>query len=274
VSVRARVSPVAKQTIKAVASVGDVVVRPAPGITILIYHRVGAGTGGEMDLDPRVFEEQLAVLRSGHRLVTLDEAVAELRGSDPIEPGVVVTFDDGTADWVDQVLPAIERHRVPATFYVATDFVERGVPFPGDGTPITWAGLRELAASPLVTIGSHTHRHALMDRLAEEEIDDELDRSIELLRDRLGIEAEHFCYPKAVAGSPAAERAIRSRFRSAVLGGTRSNQPGADPYRLARTPVQRSDGERWFERKVAGGMRLEDDLRRGVNRLRYRGASS
>jgi hypothetical protein len=31
---------------------------------------------------------------------------------------------------------------------------------------------------------------------------------------------------------------------------------------------------RWFRTKVAGGMRLEDDLRRGLNRVRYRGATT
>ena len=75
-------------------------------------------------------------------------------------------------------------------------------------------------------------------------------------------------------GSAPAEAAVRARFRTAVLGGTRTNLPGSDLHRLWRSPVQRSDGMRWFRRKVAGGMRLEDDLRRGANRLRYRGATS
>src|SRR5690606_700567 len=73
--------------------------------------------------------------------------------------GVVLTFDDGTTDWVEHVLPALERHAVPATFYISTDFVERQIPFPGDGTPLTWKGIEELSSSPFVTIGSHTHRH-------------------------------------------------------------------------------------------------------------------
>ena len=38
--------------------------------------------------------------------------------------------------------------------------------------------------------------------------------------------ARHFAYPKAVAGSIAADQAVRSRFASAALAGTRAN-----PYR-------------------------------------------
>ena len=67
----------------------------------------------------------------------------------------------------------------------------------------------------------------------------------------------------------------RARFRSAALAGTRPNPYGAtDPYRLHRSPVQVADGMRWFERKLAGGMRVEDDVRRLANRARYVGATS
>lgn len=273
---RTTISSAAKQTLKLAARGADAVIGEQSGITILIYHRVGAGSGGEMDLEPRVFEDQLSWLRERHRVLTLDDAVQELArpAGTPQSPGVVLTFDDGTADWVDHVLPALDRHGLPATFYVSTDFVDRGAPFPGDGRPVSWSGLRELASSPLATIGSHTHRHLLLDRLASDQVAEELDRSVELLEDHLGLRPDHFCYPKAVAGSTTADAAVRRRFRSAVLAGTRSNRPGVDLHRLARSPIQRSDGVRSFRRKAAGGMRLEDDLRRGLNRLRYRRLAS
>lgn len=274
--IRSKVAPAARQGLKGAAALGDLVLGRSGGITILIYHRVGAGSGGEMDLPVGTFDEQLRWLGRHHRLLTLDDAADELDAAsdDDVEPGVVLTFDDGTQDWVDHVLPALEHHGAPATFYVATDFVERRVEFPGGGTPITWEGLATMAASPLVTVGSHTHRHRLLDRIPGAEIDEELDRSSELLRERVGVDAAHFCYPKAVAGSPAAEAAIRRRFRTAVLAGTRPNHRGVDLHRLHRSPVQRSDGARWFRRKARGGMRLEDDVRRMANRARYRGLDS
>jgi hypothetical protein len=66
---------------------------------------------------------------------------------------------------------------------------------------------------------------------------------------------------------------VRARFRSAALAGTRPNRYGAtDPYRLSRSPIQLSDGMRWFEAKLDGGMALEDRLRQVINRGRYAGA--
>lgn len=278
-----RIGPPARTAVKAAAAGLDTVRHPATGITILIYHRVGAGAGGQMDLTPASFDEQLRWLADNREVITLDEALDRLTTRDrshrpttgrTCESAVVLTFDDGTVDWVDNVLPALERHHAPATFYVATSFVEDQVTLPGGGRPISWAGLREMADSELTTIGSHTHRHMLLDRLAEPALAAELDRSVDLLGERLGVQAEHFAYPKAVAGSPAAEAAVRARFRSAVLAGTRPNPPGTDPHRLHRSPIQAADTARWFRRKARGGMHAEDDLRRLANRMRYRNLDS
>ena len=64
--------------------------------------------------------------------------------------------------------------------------------------------------------------------------------------------------------------AVRRRFVSAALGGCRPNPyRGADPYRLFRSPVQASDGMRFFRRKVAGGMALEESLRGAFGPTRY-----
>jgi peptidoglycan/xylan/chitin deacetylase (PgdA/CDA1 family) len=260
--------------VKVVAAGADVVRPDAAGLVILIYHRVGARTTSQIDLATERFDAQVAELVEAGRVVSLDDGLRRLEAADVADRPVVLTFDYGTADWVDEALPVLVRHQAPATFYVATDFIERGVPFPGDGAPISWSGLAELAASGLATIGSHTHTHALLDRADGGAAATELDRSTALLGEHLGIECAHFAYPKALLGSPAAEGEVRRRFRSATVAGSRSNPPGADLHRLTRTPIQVSDGMGWFRRKAAGGMRLEDTARSLLNRGRYAGAAT
>jgi peptidoglycan/xylan/chitin deacetylase (PgdA/CDA1 family) len=167
------------------------------------------------------------------------------------------------------------RHAVPVTLYAATAFIDEGAPFPGDAAPMSWAQLRDACSTGLVDVGSHTHGHRLLDRLPVIELDAELDRSIALIGEHLGRVPRDFAYPKAVLGSPAAELAVRARFRSAALAGTRANRyEVADPYRLARSPIQRSDGQRWFVRKATGGMAFEDRLRGWSNRRRYAAATT
>jgi peptidoglycan/xylan/chitin deacetylase (PgdA/CDA1 family) len=270
-----------RRAVKVASAAVDTVRRPPPGVVVLIYHRVGGGSGLEFDLPVEVFEAQAEALAASGRVVPLGDALARLAvpaaqadtawAGDP----VVVTFDDGTADFVDDALPILERHRLPVTLYAATSFIDEGRPFPGDGRPVSWRGLADACASGLVDVGSHTHGHLLLDRLAAADVATELDRSIDLIGEHLGCPPLDFAYPKAVPGSPTADREVRRRFRSAALAGTRPNPFGAtDPHCLARSPIQRSDGMRWFERKVCGGMGVEDGLRRTLNRWRYAGATT
>jgi peptidoglycan/xylan/chitin deacetylase (PgdA/CDA1 family) len=261
----------AQQLVKWMAAAADAVRRPR-GLVVLIYHRVGAHTSVSVDLPRPLFAEQLAALTAGWSPVPLDDAARLLTAPAAPQgpPPVALTFDDGTADFVEEALPELVAHRVPATLYVATDFVEAGRTFPDDGRPVSWAGLRDAISTGLVTIGSHTHTHRLLDRVGGPEAAEELDRSIGLIEDRLGVACSHFAYPKALPGSPAAEQEVRRRFRTAALGGTRPNPYGrTDSHRISRSPVQVSDGMRWFRRKAAGGMALEDHLRTLRNRRRY-----
>ena len=267
---------VTRTAVKVTAAAVDTVRRPPAGLVVLIYHRVGRRTPVEVDLPSAMFADQMAYLVERGNVVNLSEGLARL--ADPSarrDAMVAVTFDDGTADFADAAVPVLVDTGVPVTLYVATEFVERQLRFADDGVPISWTALRDCVSTGLVDIGSHTHTHALLDRVPLDQIDGELDRSIQLVQERLDRTPAHFAYPKAVAGSAAADAAVRARFRSAAVAGTRVNTyGGTDPYRLARSPVQLSDGDRWFRQKVAGGMGFEDSLRRLLNRRRYRGATT
>ena len=198
----------AGRLVKTAAAAADRLWPPRRGVVVLIYHRVGGRTGIEVDLPTELFDEQMAWLASHRLATTLDDALdAAARPTAPDRDPVVVTFDDGTADLVELALPILVEHKVPAVFYLSTDFVERGRPFPHNGTPLSWAGAREALATGLVTIGSHTHTHALLDRLDPRSAADELDRSVDLIAERTGVSADHFAYPKAVAPSPASRSA-------------------------------------------------------------------
>lgn len=285
--VRSRAQSALKNTASAYDQLGSWS-RPAsraPGIVVLAYHRVGGhSTAHEIDLPSERFDAQIDLIARWRAPLTLDDALAalELPSGQPAAtaatPGrnrIVVTFDDGTADFVDEALPILVRHRVPATLYIATDFVERGRDFPDGGTVLSWAAIRDALSTGLVTLGSHTHTHALLDRVDVATATDELQRSIDVMYERTGVKPEHFAYPKALPGNAAVDALMRTMFKSAAVAGTHANRYGhTDPWRLARSPVQRADGMRFFEQKLTGGLRLEDDVRRLLNRVRYIGASS
>jgi len=245
-------------------------------VVVLIYHCVGRGSGLELDLPVDRFDEQMTWLAAEHRVVSLDQALDALAAPElPERDPIVVTFDDGPADFADTALPVLVRHQIPVTMYLATAFLDEQRAFPYGAPPMSWAAMADTMATGLVTVGSHTHTHALLDRLPPAQVDEELARSTVAIEDHLGVTPTHFAYPKSVAPSDGADRAVRAAFRSAALAGTRPNPYGrTDPYRLHRSPIQAGDEMRWFKAKVAGGMGFEDDMRRVLNRWRYAGTDS
>jgi peptidoglycan/xylan/chitin deacetylase (PgdA/CDA1 family) len=272
---RARLSTAMRQVVKVAATGCDALRARPPGLVILLYHRVGATTDSPVDLPDRVFSMQLDDVAS-RGTVDLDGALEHLCNPEPARIAeVAVTFDDGTADFVDHALPLLVGHRVPATLYLATRFVEEGAAYPDGARPLSWAGVREALSTGLITVGTHTHAHTLFDRVTPEAAAAELDRSIGLIADRLGVPAEHFAYPKALPSGPLVEAEVRRRVRSAALAGTHANRyGGTDVHRLARSPIGRADGMRWFRHKLDGGMAMEDTWRRWAGRRRYAGATT
>ncbi len=244
------------------------------GVVILIYHCVGRRTEIEVDLPTALFEQQIEALAESSRVVSLDSSLVLLKAPstspDPRLNPIVVTFDDGTEDFAEVALPILQRHGIPVTLYIATDFVESGRPFPYGGRAMSWATIRDIVSTDLVTIGSHTHTHTRLDDLPADMAHDELDRSIGLIEDRTGVHPKHFCYPYSIVGSPLTESAVRARFQSAAVRGTRPNAyMRTDPYRLQRSPVQVTDGMKYFCIKALGGMRLEEFVRQVAVRLHY-----
>ena len=264
----------ARRTLKWAAASADAVL-PTSGLVVLAYHRVGTGGTSQMDLPLDRFRAQMAELADSHRVLSLDAALAEYSAGCPAEPEpcVVLTFDDGTADFADDVLAVLDEFDLPATVYVATEPVISSKRWPDGAAPLSEAALAEVAGHPLVTVGCHTHAHLLLDREPPSVVAGDLDRSIELIAELTGGSPDHFAYPKALAPSAENDVLIRERFASAAVAGTRPNRAGrTDPYRLSRSPIQRSDSPRDVSHKFAGGMRLEDGVRRLVQRVTYRGA--
>lgn len=242
------------------------------GTTVLIYHRIGGGTPDERDLPTAAFEAQLATL-ADHRVVALDTALDELAAGDD-SPKVVLTFDDGFAEVYATAWPHLRDAGLPFTLYVTTAYLDGTMHWPGStsqhpGPALRWSELEELAASELVTIGNHTHTHARPAALDA----GELDRCTELLRERLDIVPQHFCFTWGVPVA-AARPLLAARFRSAATGVIGRNHPATDPLALHRVPVRGTDPPSFFAAKLRGKLGPERRYERIVTTAKRLGATA
>lgn len=82
-------------------------------------------------------------------------------------------------------------------------FSQCGVPeVRGSDDPLdrkmSWRQVMELHAHPLFTVGGHSHTHRVLSMLSPDELEGEIKTSLDLLRERAGIETWHYSYPEGL----------------------------------------------------------------------------
>ncbi|WP_437575726.1 polysaccharide deacetylase family protein [Sorangium sp. So ce887] len=103
-----------------------------PVLSVFTYHRI-AELSDVDELDPgvaevsaREFEEQLAVIKAHCTVVSLRDVRLFAKGRKLPPNPVMVAFDDGYRDNHDVALPLLQRAGVAATFFIATEYPDRG----------------------------------------------------------------------------------------------------------------------------------------------------
>jgi peptidoglycan/xylan/chitin deacetylase (PgdA/CDA1 family) len=97
-------------------------------LTILAYHRVLPAPGRDypfdrdvIDCGPAEFEQHMRMVAATCTPVGLGDVIGFLTGGRPLPPNpVLVTFDDGYRDNREHAQPILERHGIPAVFFVTT----------------------------------------------------------------------------------------------------------------------------------------------------------
>ncbi len=99
-------------------------------LTILIFHRVLERPDPLQDIpDAREFRRQMELVRRNFRVLALPEAVARLKEGTLPARALSITFDDGYRDNHDVALPILEELGIPATFFIATAYLDGGMMF-------------------------------------------------------------------------------------------------------------------------------------------------
>ncbi len=75
------------------------------------------------------FERQIRFLRKNFKLVSLAQGLDHLQhGRVDDQPWLSITIDDGFRDNYTHAWPVLQRYAVPATIFLATDFIDTGRP--------------------------------------------------------------------------------------------------------------------------------------------------
>jgi peptidoglycan/xylan/chitin deacetylase (PgdA/CDA1 family) len=261
--------------------------RPRIPVPVLMYHSLSeraARPFRRYAMPPRRFEEHLAYLRAaGYVGLTADrfgEALAGDASALPARP-VVITFDDGYADFHAHALPALERHGFPATVFVTTGYVggtSRWMRRDGEGDRpmMTWEQLAD-AAGRGIECGAHSHTHPELDTLPAAEAWEEIVRPKQLLEERLGRPVRTFAYPHGCHDATVRRLVLAAGYAAGYSSIHALSSTDDDRFALARIEVTAdTSAERLADLLAGRGLVVAprpERLRTRARRLARQGAA-
>lgn len=210
---------------------------------VLFYHRVADQDLHDWTISNDNFKSQLDYIQANFEVVSLSEAQDRLRRSAMQKPTVSITFDDGYAENCSQAIPELLRRKLPFTYFVASEYIRTGEPFPHDTEigfsypPNTVDQLRAMVAAG-VEIGCHTRTHPNIGEVTDpEQLYDEMVTSREELANLLGTRIDWFAFPYGQPqhmSAQAFELARRAGYRGVCSAYGGYNFPGDDSFHLQR----------------------------------------
>jgi peptidoglycan/xylan/chitin deacetylase (PgdA/CDA1 family) len=237
-------------------------------LRVLMYHKVNDVWPNPTTVPIHVFEEQMVLLAElGYEVVSLDRVRDHyVRGAALPAGAVLITFDDGYRDNLENALPILQRYGYPAVVFVPLGFLDGDRPLPHEeplralgvrNTTVDWGELAELEAGG-VRVESHGIGHRPLSDLSPADAAREIALSKLRLEERLGREVEAYAFVKGSLADYRPEHASlvqQAGYKLAFSSVSGANGPDSDRYRLRRYNVEPYPA-RTFELVLSGACDL------------------
>jgi peptidoglycan/xylan/chitin deacetylase (PgdA/CDA1 family) len=170
-------------------------------LMVLFYHRVADNYPNGWTISSRAFKRQIRWLQARFELISLEETQRRIRSGRNTRPAVSITFDDGYAENFQHALPLLLKHRIACTYFVSTQHVLSGQPFPHDVAsgralrPNTPQQLRAMSDAG-IEIAAHTRTHVDLGTVHDPQVlYDEVVGSMQDLQAMLNRRVRYFAFP-------------------------------------------------------------------------------
>jgi peptidoglycan/xylan/chitin deacetylase (PgdA/CDA1 family) len=199
---------------------------------VLLYHAVNKQPPPGLErftVNPDRFAEHVGALRDAGRVgltVSAFAACLKNRRHLPDRP-VLVTFDDGYADFLDAA-ERLAAAGLPSTLYVTTGQL-------GASGMLTRVQLQSLGEA--VEVGAHSRTHPRLDEVSRARLRNEVFGSKADLEDVLQRPARSFAYPHGDHDQAVRQTVVDAGFDSATAVKNAFSHDADDPFAIARITV-------------------------------------
>jgi peptidoglycan/xylan/chitin deacetylase (PgdA/CDA1 family) len=212
-------------------------------VPILMYHSISSAATAkfrQFTVSPRLFAEHMAYLhQQRYTPVTVTQFIrTRSQGASALaERPVILTFDDGFADFFTDALPVLKHYNFTATLYITTTFIDGVSGWMRRERETTRRMLSYQQVREIAMNGAHTHTHPQLDTLSAGAARNEMARSKELLEDHLGQEVCSFAYPYGYQTTRLRQLVRETGFTSACAVKHAKSSISEDAFCLARLMV-------------------------------------
>jgi peptidoglycan/xylan/chitin deacetylase (PgdA/CDA1 family) len=147
------------------------------------------------------------------------------------ERAVILTFDDGFADFYTEALPVLANYGFAATLYITTGFIEDKIRL-----MLTWPQIIDISVSG-IECGAHSHTHPQLDTLSSAAAWDEIIRCKRILEQKLGRQVPSFAYPYGYHNEAVRQMVQQAGYSSACAVKHAMSTVTDDCFALARIMV-------------------------------------
>ncbi|GAA4286205.1 polysaccharide deacetylase family protein [Georgenia daeguensis] len=231
----------------------------APPVPVLLYHGVGEDTSGPLGpytLPLPMFRDHMSwIADQGYTTLTVRQLTELRAGRRTLPPRpLVITFDDGLADFFDHALPVLRSFGHASTMFVTTAATWSTAPRTLGGRLAMSANQIAEAAAAGVEMGGHGHEHSQLDLLPAARVRAELHRCRDRLEQIVGTAVVSFAYPHGYHRATTRRLVREAGFTSACAVRNRISHLDDDLFALARIMLTSGQGVSFLERGLGGAL--------------------
>ena len=153
-----------------------------------MYHRFEENKYPSTNIKIKDFKLHLKIIKeSGFKFLSEKDFKNYINTKDNSKK-ILLTIDDGFSSFYENAWPVLKKEKIPFILFVNTENI-------GSSGYMDWKELKNILKYDFAHIGNHSHSHGYLVDKTDQEIKNDIKKSIEIFENKLNYRTEFFAYP-------------------------------------------------------------------------------